>query len=341
MPEPGSLLLVYKASDIFRLTISNAILLIISSISIVANSINGVIFFRQGFQESVNLTFFTLSISDLGISVCCCLMSLTAWADRLYAGFVVDPSSLLLAIFAPMTFMFYVISTFAATYLSVERCVCVVFPLQVKRIFTRKLRSAAMCIITLWGVVNVIPYFSTQELRWSFDPQYNKTRLLRWTTETRVYARTFTKFFIQGIQPITAQVIISVCAGTLIGKLKLSSTFRNNTNSQPNVNITRMKKEAKLIKMVISVAVIFILCNFPQCIVTIARFVVPSIDVVDQKNDDLLFLVFELCFCFMSINASVNAIAYYRCSSIYRRMFKSMFTWKSQRNEEQTTVESE
>ena len=324
MSTPGSLLFASEVSEILQLTTSTTLLSIISFIGIGANIINVIIYFRNGFQESASVTFFTLSISDLCISISCFVISVFIWVSHLSDGLSIDPFSFIEAIPVPILGVYYVISTSAATYLSVERCMCVVFPLKVKSIFNKKTTFAAMCIITLWGITCFIPYLSTQELKWSFDPQYNTTRLIRQMTETRVHVRYFINTVVLGIQPITAQIVISVCTVTLIVKLKKLSTKFGNKTTQPNVNMGKVKKERTLIKMVISVAAIFIMCNLPCCIVSVVRFINPSFD-VGGDDQEMYYLLLEILFCFVSLNASVNTVAYYKCNSVYRQMFKSMF----------------
>ena len=139
------------ARDIFlyinRATLANAI----AVFGVASNSINILVYWKIGFKDSISVSLFALSISDL------CYLVLLLLTNAAYIPGLPEYSragkefSDLALVFGRAQWIFAFVSASITVWVTIERCTCVVRPLKVKVIFTPK--KSAIFILFIGGVL--------------------------------------------------------------------------------------------------------------------------------------------------------------------------------------------
>ncbi|XP_059159479.1 uncharacterized protein LOC131943397 [Physella acuta] len=148
---------------------------IIGLFGIVSNIINIIVFVKQGFDETVNITLTSLAISNIGALVSLQLYNIMAnpWMTKAELSFLpIDIAAY--AAFYPHNY-FIRVGGFITAFASLERCMCVVLPLTFKNIITKKVVITANVVIFLATSFNIFPAYYVGELSNVFSAKLNKT----------------------------------------------------------------------------------------------------------------------------------------------------------------------
>ncbi|CAG5132616.1 unnamed protein product [Candidula unifasciata] len=327
--------------------ISTAINLILSSLGATANIINIIVYWRLGISESVNASFISLAVWTL-ISCCLsCLSEIIQAVDKFAPLADVNLLSLQYVYLGNTKAFFYVMMTFVTVYLSAERCICIIFPLKVKEIFTSRRVIIANTVVVLFGISCFTPAWATQGVQWTFDVGTNRTRLDIWVSDNRRDVELFVDACNGMALPVLAQILILVCTGFMLQGISDSTKFRQRytkketprrgLNSREDVCPAEIKaniikrttimsgKDLKLTKIVVLLAMIFFVCNLPVFISSFLRALITEIRVNKQHNK-LHALLYSLVLEFGVINCTVNILVYYNVSSRYRHEFLMLFS---------------
>lgn len=140
---------------------------LISLVGVATNVINIAVFQKLGVKDSMSVGLMTLSITDFLVTFLGLAGTLCFVMDVYYPHGPIDPLAFHYIFVGWNRDIFYVISGWITTFLSVERCVCVVFPFKVKQIFTRGRSIVAMATIYLVIIAIHAPVLATQWLVWT------------------------------------------------------------------------------------------------------------------------------------------------------------------------------
>lgn len=312
-----------------------AFTILLSTLGTIANIINIIVYCSNGFKDSVNITFVTLSVWDLNVCVFTLLHSVCFIIDIYFPITQVKTMHILYVYIAYTKGFMYVLSTLVTVHLSVERCVCMTFPFKVKDILTTPRVILVNLIITMFGLGCYCPAWATQGLIWSTDPGTNMTRLVLWVSANRRYVDLFIDTFNGIVILLLSQLLISLSAWFMIQSMNKSTKFRQQAvsvqkpesyrevSSMNNVKVMT-NKDVKLTKVVITLSLIFFVCNLPVLIVAFLRALMPEID-VGKSQHNLYGVLYIIVYLFGIINSSVNIIVYHQVSTRYRREFRKLF----------------
>lgn len=318
-----------------------------------ANYINMVVFLKQGVTDSVTVQFFALSFADCMFCLFVLATSITVLFSEVSPNLtVLDPLSLSYCISLSREKL-YSLSVIITMFLSVERCVCVMLPFTVKQMFTRWRSTATIVCASIFLAVLLVPEYITEGLAWKHDTRFNYTRLLFWHTKDRLQFDLFKNIVLTGILPVIASVTITVCAIIMIARIKTSTEFRQSKSStaalshdskqthqtsaqQSNTSNAVLKRnknlgnrDARMTRAIITVDVIFIVCNIPRCMVlvdTILELCIPKYNYHQGgEYQNLSTVILMVCFAMETVNASVNFFIYLVSSSKFRLVFMEMF----------------
>ncbi|GFS10386.1 chemosensory receptor A [Elysia marginata] len=115
------------------------------------------VFWKDGFRSTSNISFFALAVADFLIS--------TIWAVNLVSNHIdlrkpSDPVQNYIAIYVfPCAEAIYAIGSWITAIITWERLICIVYPLTVKLIFTRKLIICLINGAVVYEVAVMTTYF--------------------------------------------------------------------------------------------------------------------------------------------------------------------------------------
>lgn len=285
----------------------------------IANIINLKVFFKQGFANAVNISFFGLAFSDL----CCvvtllwqtiCLNPLVMKADVVWV-----PSDLVYLSAAWPHNISGRITSYLTVYITAERCICIMAPLKVKQIFSPPRTAIAVILIFSFNTSTLLPEYATAYLDWKFFHDTNKTLLAiryrsgREKVEGLVYFLNFASGIVSFIGVTTFTTI-------LIIKLQRTSQWRKEASSGSDYQEAVSYRDKRMVKMVAVIASILIACYIPGVIVSMVAFIIPEFDLGKAYFNSFVSMWSISCI-FQALNSSVNIIFYYRMSSKYKETF--------------------
>ncbi|XP_059168541.1 neuropeptides capa receptor-like [Physella acuta] len=294
-------------------------------LGIVANIVNILVFYRQGYDDSVNITLTALAVSDIGS-----LLTLQIFNIMINPWFMTLDIDVYVITFVELVSFyphnyFIRVCGFITAFASFERCLCVVVPLKVKQIITKRVSIATNIFIFLFLCLNLVPIYYVTYLGWTFMPIFNKTILIGMNKMDPYIVFGISYYFTDLFIPYFSFFVIILC-NIIIGiqlnrralwRSSIATTSKATSESFPS-------KEKKLVLMLQLVAVVFIVCLIPQSAVLTTISFVPELSILGNYFDVALLCTFISNFT-ETITSSVNLIIYYKMSSRYRNTFHASF----------------
>ncbi|GFO35287.1 chemosensory receptor a [Plakobranchus ocellatus] len=313
---------------------------IINICAIIANSLSIAVFVKLGFSEPSNISLTALAVCDFTLAVLSTWVNLCFWLTyhnvRLpFHG----PNVTYLTGGVQWPFLSSTIAWITA-FISFERCLCILAPLKVRRLITTRSTFVAMLIIIL---LNFCPSFFTYiryKFVWVFNPYLNRTILDTITVNSEL-AILFEKISIAicgVIQPLSAFLIVLICTVLLVVQLRKISSWRMSVTSaksqrvQPEENPAASSsagearishKEERLVRMIVTIAAIFIVCYIPTCIALLCYVV------FDEFNMFGVYRRLSIVSSYITslgqpISGSINILIYYKMASKFRSVFRRL-----------------
>ncbi|KAK3763814.1 hypothetical protein RRG08_050178 [Elysia crispata] len=308
---------------LFKLVLNPAI----GALGLCTNLINIVVFYKMGLSDGVTQNFFILSISDgclAGVS----LVNSVAYIlyAKVYVGAggaehqaqVVYWVTLLIGTF-PQS-----VSMITTVVIAVVRCCCVAMPLHVKFLLTSRRQLAVILTFSSCSAGVVIYAFALSRVVLIDNPQTNGSLAmlvnLRWYEYTVFSNVTYYIGF----------AIVIICVIILTINLNRTSSFREKStgglsaSSSADEQSKDGSKEARAVKTVVFVSVVFIVCYLPSMTFTLVGTLVEgfSADGVYRNANLFNIMVMEM---FVVINVTVNVFIYYFFNTRYRVAFNTIF----------------
>ncbi|GFO27832.1 chemosensory receptor a [Plakobranchus ocellatus] len=303
--------------------------------AIIGNSLNIAVFVKLGFSEPSNISLTALAVSDLT----CVLLSFSADVIFMldYEGSRLPFNPINVAFLTSSGLWSFVNRTVAwiTAFISFERCLCILLPLKVKRLVTRKTTLLAMLII---GVLTICPYFFIflrHKFVWIFYPDLNATILdVARIDKTHVVLIQKIIFVICGVlQPLLAFLGVIVCTIFLVIHLRKVSIWRksvtsakaqcgdnfgeNDETSKSDTQRRPSPKEDRLVRMVVVIAVIFVVSFTPTCVMLLFAVLVDEFSLFGVYKR--MYMACGLStFLTQSLSSSVNIVIYYNMASKFR-----------------------
>lgn len=296
---------------------------IVGTFGILANIINIVIFYKQGFKNTVNIGFFGLAISDL-----ICLLALQ-WAafclNRLFvlSGIPWYSLEVMYLSGAWPHIIFSRITAFVTVYITAERYISIAFPLKVQNIITPKRTAFILCLIYFLNIATLFPEYATSYLGWRFVPSKNKTLIGIIFTSSRIYVEGIV-FVLHSLFGMASFLGVIILTTLLVSKLQQSSNWRKEVTSNYNKLIEISNRDKKTVKMVVFIACVLIACYTPGVIIALATFIVGPEFNIRGHFINICEAMWSIAVSFQCVNSSVNIFVYYTMSSKYRQTFNDV-----------------
>ncbi|XP_059168576.1 FMRFamide receptor-like [Physella acuta] len=301
---------------------------IVGTLGIIGNIITIIIFIKQGFDDTVNITLTALAVSDIGALVTLQLFNVMVnpFFLSLDVNFLVIEVNRVIS-FYPHNY-FIRVTGFITAFAAFERCLCVVKPLHVKQIITRNVSFTFNVLVFFVTIFNIFPIMYTGYFQWKFPSKLNKTYLGVAFSKNAQRVFSVSYFITDLFVPYFTFFIIITCT-TITGiKLKTKAAWRKTAtgaSGKPKAEISN--KERKVVVMLITVSVIFVVCLIPQSAILTAVGLVQELSVSGQYFD-VAFICYCVSFVAETINSSVNIIVYFKMSSRFRNTFLELFGLK-------------
>ncbi|GFO08202.1 chemosensory receptor b [Plakobranchus ocellatus] len=321
----------------------------------VTNVLNIMVFCRQGFRESINVSLCGLAVSDLGSLLT--LQWLNICFNPLFqqADLPFDPLQIEYITGGWPHVCFVRITGLITAYITLERCLCITMPLKVKLIMTP--RNTVVYVISAHLVMFACtaPAYSVNLPHWEWNPRRNRTILgLRLTSnreEVEKYAHGLNNSF--GFGTFAVIIVLTII---LASSLNSKTRWRDQATSAAAQTISQhapgsqgavptaklasasgtvssaSKKDRRVVKMVVSISSIFVGCFIPVTTIFIAKIIVPGFGKFGSQ-DNIYQAIMSIAFVFETINSSVNIFIYFKLSTKFRTTFKTMFSCNKERPE--------
>ena len=290
-----------------------------------ANCINMAVFFKQGLKERINFCLFSLALVDL-----ICLTEIFMLnVERIYTQFtdgermgpvkryMVDNNVIGL-------YGFLYGSMFLYAIVSVERCVCILFPLRAKTCISTK----AIAFITVVGVlvlgfgrfaitamyqVTCFYEMRTQRILWklSLNDYYSRNKAVIRALDGVIYGFSLT---------VGCPVIVLIA--TIITTVRLTQVVRWRSQTSSSLS----NKETDVTKMLIALSIEFFVLSIPFVVLRIAPVFEPRMSDWGEFTNALYMLLgfSELC---SFVSSTVNFCVYYFTGTKYRKTLRELSIW--------------
>ncbi|KAK7004768.1 FMRFamide receptor [Biomphalaria glabrata] len=317
------------ALDFLDLKLLNCILITIpcsflTLLDLFANVVNIRVFVDQGLNSSIEISFFTIALTDLVRVV---FVPFELFCISSY----VDESALSVKLIE----FYYVVITWpmncvirtslhVTVYTTLERCFCVLFPLQIKSIITKKTTTVVIgCIVAVNGLT-LYPIYSTIYLSWNVYPKINRTLLglgfLKDKTEPlRI---NYVLHIVLTVLPLGLLVILT---SLLVSHLYANRKWRlqNSATAQAR-KASLSSRDIKSIRLVTVVAALVVSCYLPVVTIVLACFFIPDLN-FNGKYDTVIPYLFAMVIVSLSMSSIVSTSIYFKMSTNYKNAFMRLF----------------
>ena len=290
-----------------------------------ANTVTIAVYRKLGYSDSTNISLTALAISDLGVALTT-IFSVVASILQTVPNLPFTFDIFYLLIMSPHV-DFVRVSALITTYISVERYLCVSFPLKIKSMITprRTLVAMVMCFTAIFFLVPLAVVRSP--LHWKFYPELNRSLFTMTPSTDPIVTSLYLADMIYKsivLPPLTFVLVLSATI-LLALSLKKNKAWRDLNKALPtNSNATRENKEMKAMKMVMAIATVFIISAIPYTGLIFAIIFEPEYSLVGRYVY-MFRVASNLTAIIGCINCSANVIIYYNMSSKFRQAMLKMF----------------
>ncbi|CAL1543379.1 unnamed protein product, partial [Lymnaea stagnalis] len=312
-------LLSDHATQIFFIVNYVVLSTVISLVGIVANSLNICVLVRQGFSNSMNISFMGMAVSDMASLVT------LLWLNVCLCPF-------LDGVFNEIHYLFGAwlhgcaarITGWITVYITIERYLSIARPLRVKQMVTPRRTALTVAGIYAVNLFTLVPEVLTVYLDWNMfsGPTLHAMHNLgssvgSLTVEGLVFA-------VHAALTMLAFVALAIFTIVLVIKLKENATWRKKVTSDRNQTESISARDRKVVKLIITVATLLIVCYVPTVTLSIVSCSVPAFSLIG-KESNIFYVAWSFAFITHSINSSVIVVLYVKMSSRYRQTFSIMF----------------
>ena len=276
-------------------------------------------FLKIGFSDSINISYFALGMSDVGVLVTtswgaiCNLFDLAEVKLPFHAMEISSPT-----MFWPSE-AFEKTTTCITAYIALERCLCVLFPLHVKRIVTRK--NTGIVIVAIFVLVFLPSLLGSlgYSFVWEFDSLSNTTimRTIITRDPNLQLIEYIIKTYVCSVIHYTAMVIIWICTAFLSASLRRNVKSREATFGQRSSDSGQIRN-MRVIKTVLLIAVAYMCFSTPKSAAVIVNaYLEPEFN-IRGKLSRLYMTTIIICVQFSIFNSSINLFVYVFMSTKFR-----------------------
>lgn len=292
-----------------------------------------VTFIKCGLNDSVTVSFFALSISDLGYCTLFFVVRFSAMLRRIIKHQLYIRLDLLAYVVSYYALFFNDVSILVTVFTAVQKCCCVAIPHLFKNVFTPKRAVIGVVTINCSLLCLYIPLNQAFRLKPTFFPTTNRTVVyLHVLPIFRKIVPTW-EVFSRIVLPMSAQGILIICLCIMTYKLKQSVKFRsvpNRCNEEESNNPSKTSasyrlgpNEKRAITAVTVVSAIFVTATLPTTIMYYFHRIFPIL--LQPQYNNVRSLVFNCQNILIHANAAVNLFVYLKYNTKFKENFSRLF----------------
>ena len=308
--------------------------LVVNIFGVTGNVLIIKVYSRMGFSDSTNISLVALAIADVGSippSIWGCVLNLLS----IYGQLPIATQSMRLIASWPHIALTRVTACITC-FISLERCLCVMVPLKVKSIITARRTVLILVMIYIVIIPPVSMMYFKWTIGWKFFDSENKTLLgvvvLRDSPMIDLVIKSGGTYYCTFL-PIATSTCVTVCTIYLTASLRKSKKWRDTITSSSISDgtkteqdgskptkagaSTRSSKEDKTVRIVIAVAITFVVSMLPLIGTNITKHIEKEWSSLGRYSM-LYGIIGALSDLFENVNASINLIIYYKMSSKFR-----------------------
>lgn len=312
-----------REREIFDIINYVFIISIICLIGFVTNLINIIVFYKQGLQSTMNISFFGLAVSDL-----CSLVTLL-WSAICVNPLVIHSDAPMISLEvqyltggAPHT-CFVRITGWITVYITAERCLCISLPLRIKQIITPTRTTLIIVSIYVLMVSSFLPEYASSYFDWRFYENKNRTLLGLAFRSNRKSVEGII-FFLYSISGLASFIAVILLTMLLVVQLKRKSKWRMKAHLDTGTTEAISVRDRKTMTMVAVIASVLIGCYSPGVAVSMVTFFEPQFSIFGTYVNEF-FVLWSFAFIFEAANSSINMFIYYNMGTKYRETFHQLF----------------
>ncbi|XP_059147950.1 tachykinin-like peptides receptor 86C [Physella acuta] len=297
---------------------------VISFLGSIANVMVIVVFFKQGFSDSINISLLGLAVADLGSLLTLVWMSICFNPLFRYSGISFESIDIQYITAGWPHVCFARITSWITAFITLERCLCIATPHRVKQFLTPKRTLVIILLIYLFLFLSVAPVYYALRIGPHFDDSRNKT------LDGLVYADDGTavenvSFAISVFAQLSSCACVIICTVVLIINLTRKSQWRNTSLETSSAKPTMSNRDKRVVLMVASISCIFIACFLPSAINLILMLhFSPNYSIVGPYQNSFQ-VSWSILNTLEATNSSVSVLVYYKMSSKFRLVFRETF----------------
>ncbi|CAL1538309.1 unnamed protein product, partial [Lymnaea stagnalis] len=298
--------------------------LVAGVLGVAFNIINMIVFFRLGLSDSTNISLAGLALADIGVSLtmlCYGALNNPLVFRTVSALDAVDAVRYI--VLGISHILFSRIAGLLTAFISLERFLCVTWPLHVKSIVTTQRTIFVVLSVYVFMVSGNIPTWLVNRIGQRLNQRLNVTTVGLISSPNAEELENITIVINVTVQ-MTSFAIVVVSTACMINSLRKVAEWKKSSNLFTGHTSSRDKQ---LVRMVVLISAVFIVCSFPSVLV---NGVMPFFKEFKIKGREKNLFIVTTGFCFMSqlVNAIVNICIYFSMSSRFRRTCLVMFKFK-------------
>ncbi|KAI8750772.1 P2Y purinoceptor 2 [Biomphalaria glabrata] len=235
--------------------------------SFMTNTVNVIVFIKQGVKKRINFTLFCLSGSDLMGAMFTTLATGGFVRDIYIMSRRID-GDFFFTVFVWFESLFVDLSTALTVFIAIERCTCVARPLHFKSSFIALHTRGIILIIFLFILTNYIPLIATLELHKFRQSETNSTIFMIQFSSINNQLQQFNEFLFCTSLAAICLICVFVCAIIMYRGLKQSSRVRHNASYNMKTEHTQVavlsNKERRVVKMIFFLACLYMVSATPR-----------------------------------------------------------------------------
>ncbi|KAK7005266.1 tachykinin-like peptides receptor 86C, partial [Biomphalaria glabrata] len=313
-------------SFLFSLVINSCVSTLLGIMGMIANVINMAVFIKQGLNSSINISFFTIAMSDMLRIVC------IQWANICFNPYIDNAGAPiyftdLYGITGALTSGFGCrVTLWVIVYITAERCLCILFPLIIKNIITTTRSRIIIVMINFFNSLTLIPEYSTMYLTWKYNKDRNMTFLGVAFNSNRAQTQGLS-FLMHVILVVIGLCCVIVLTSILVIHLRRQTKWRMKNSAESKQRSSVSSRDRKSEVLVVTVAISMVISYIPLTCTSLVTVFMPEF-YMGGKYYSIFRDTWAMIFLFGIMNSSTTIIIYYKMNSRYRNTFQEIFCSK-------------